>query len=678
MKEFIMAKPLALLFLGLFIFSSLPAQKKLSWKKLQKLADEQFEQGNFEEAAKNYEQAYNKKSKKKELIFKAGEAYYNLRNYRKAIDAYDKVKNENKDFPLVGLKYARSLKRDGQYDKAKSAFDNFRKVYTGKGKTILEDIVKKEIEGCDFGKGLVSGTRPEIPVKHLDAGVNTDEDEFAPIVFGEGVIYYSSTIGNRARIYQSQEANDQYSKGTIPENFPLIQNQDFCHGTLSEDGLRFYFTICNTEKGGFNNLNARCEIFVIRKISNTWGQPERLPDNVNAANVTSTHPFVVQKGTEETLYFVSNRAGGRGGLDIWFSTRSLTGTDNLFKDPINLGSNVNTIGDEMTPFFDPNEQLLYFSSNGHLSMGGFDILKSRGYGNSWGDPENMGLPYNSSADDYYFVKDLNTSVSYLASNRVFGSAKTNTTNDDIFRVGEGQLKSLLLTGNVFDGATNAPLNNIYVSVFQLEPDNSEMLLFNRTFNAPTYEFDLIPNRRFRVEIESGGYQSASYQIATIDPNISTYGQAVYLEPEVVTPPVVEQPETTMPENVETNPEVDGNTNPFPNENEEVEYTARGMSPSDRFEYRTKAPRYDGTYYKVQIISLRNYDPNKTIYDAIKVYGDIETEFIIQKGLTRVLLGSYFNEAEAKAAMENARSNGFGQAFIVRYDDGQRFGRVNLN
>lgn len=686
MKGFKTAKKLALLFLGLCLVTTLPAQKKLSYKKQAKLADEQFEQGNYAEAAKNYEQAYQKKTKKKELIFKAGESYYILRNYAKAISAYSKVKDENKDFPLVGLKYARSLKRDGQYDKAKAAFDSFRKSYTGKGKTILDDIVQKEIEGCDLGKQLMLAGEPEIQFSRLGQGVNTDEEEFAPLIFANNVLYYSSTLGDRARIYRSQATAGQYDKGTIPGNFPLIQNQDFCHGSLSEDGLRFYFTICNTDgKGSFTNLTSRCEIFVIRKIGENWGQPERLPDNVNAANVTSTHPFVVQQGSQEILYFVSNRAGGRGGLDIWFSTRSLTGTDNLFQDPVNLGSVVNSIGDEMTPFFDPNEQVLYFSSNGHLSIGGFDILKSRGYGNSWGAPENMGLPYNSPADDYYFVRDNTGGLGFLASNRPFAGEKQSTTNDDIYSVGQAAPpQNLVLTGNVFDGASNAPLNNIFVSVFQLEPDNSEMLLFNRSFNTPNYEFGLIPNRRFRIEVEADGYQSSSYQVATIDPNITTYGQAVYLEPNAVEPPPVDPPvntdTNTEPDNViETNPELDTGEfeTTFPPEEENVEYTSRGTSPSDRLEYRTSATRLNGTYYKVQLISLSNYDAASTIYDAVKVYGDIETEYLLTKQLTRVLLARYLSADEAKQALQNAQSNGFDQAFVVRYDDGQRFGRVNL-
>ncbi len=687
MKDFKMVQKLMLLVLCLAMLTPLSAQ---SWRKLNKLAEQQFEEGNYEEAAKNFEAAYRKKSKKKELTFKAGEAYYNYRDYRKAVSAYEQVKDENKDFPLVGLKYARSLKRDRRYEKAKAAFDQFRKVYTGKGKSILEEIVKNEIAGCDLALELKANYQEDMPVLHLGPNVNSDDNEFAPLVFANNTLYFSSTIGDRARLYRSQASGDQYSKGTIPENFPLIQDQDYCHGTISQDGLRFYFTICNTSKREFSNLNSRCEIFIIRKIGDTWGQPERLPENINAANVTSTHPYIVQDGTTETLYFSSNRAGGQGGLDIWFTTRSLTGTDNVFKDPINLGAVVNTIGDEMTPFFDSEEKALYFASNGHLSIGGLDILKSRGYGNSWGKPENMGLPYNSSADDYYYSKDPNNGYAYLASNRSFTTEKLSTTHDDIFRITEGVTqKQLILNGQVFDASTNGPVENIEVSVYQVSEDGVETPLYSRSFQQADYEFDIIPNTSFRVEVSAPNYQPSSYTFTTFDPNISTYGKPVYLFPELPEPPATEEedpfdinpdPGTSVndPGEMTGDPEINTPGNePMPAPEGTLEYTARGMSPADRLEYRTSAPRFTGTYYKVQLISLRSYDPNSSIYDNVKIFGDIETEYIIQKDLTRVLLARFFTEEEAREALQNARNNGFATAFAVRYDDGQRFGRIKL-
>jgi hypothetical protein len=353
----------------------------------------------------------------------------------------------------------------------------------------------------------------------------------------------------------------------------------------------------------------------------------------------------------------------------------MTGTDNQFNDPVNLGPVINTIGDEITPFFDPSEQALYFASNGHLSIGGFDVVKSRGYGNSWAAPENMGLPYNSSADDYYLYKDVNSGTSFVSSNRAHPSEKLGTLHDDVFRIGS-KPKQLFLTGNVFDAATNAPLSEITVSLFQINADNTDVQLFNRSFPTGAYQFDLIPNRRFRVEIERAGYEPTSYQIVTSDPEKTTYGQPVYMTLDVPDPVVPDDPVVTKPPVEPEKEDVNTDPNP-PMTDDEVEYTARGMAPSDRLEYRSSAPRFNGTYYKVQMVSLRKYDPTKSTFDKVIGFGDIETEYLIEKDLTRVILARYFSEEEAKQALQNVKNNGFPTAYVVRYDDGQRFGRVNL-
>ena len=143
---------------------------------------------------------------------------------------------------------------------------------------------------------------------------------------------------------------------------------------------------------------------MIKKSGNAWSQPERLPDYINMKGVTATHPFPVHIGGQEFLYFASSRTGGRGGMDIWYVTRDLGIDNNDFTFPVNLGPSVNTLGDEITPYYDQTEGALYFASNGLISIGGFDVFSSRGTEVNWSVPENVGLPYNSSADDYFFIK----------------------------------------------------------------------------------------------------------------------------------------------------------------------------------------------------------------------------------------------------------------------------------
>ena len=231
--------------------------KAQSWKKMEKTADGFFQKGDYAQAAAMYENALKKKNNK-ELSFKAGEAYYLLRDFRKAAQAYEPIKGDNATFPLIGLKYARSLKQDGRYDEAAKAFQSFRDTYTGEGKTVLEEIVQTELRGCDLAKNLA----PQEGVEEIRPGntINTADNEFAPVSVAPDVLFFSSSMGGQARIYRSEYTGLSWNKSMNPPNFPLIQNGQYCHGSLSPDGSRFYFTICEN-KGKFDNLTTRCEIF---------------------------------------------------------------------------------------------------------------------------------------------------------------------------------------------------------------------------------------------------------------------------------------------------------------------------------------------------------------------------------------------------------------------------------
>ncbi len=666
-----MAKKLILLVLGLGIIATLPAQ---SWKRLRKDADQLYQQGNYAEAAKVYEAAWQKKNKRTELIYKAGEAYYLIRDYGNAAAAFSNVKDDLSDYPLVGLKYARSLKQDGKYEQAIQAFRGFIDQYTGQGKAILEEIVRNEIRGCELGMRLPQQPGElNVNIEHLGSGVNSDANEFAPLSFSNDVLYFSSTMGGKARIYRSQrQAGGGWSKAAIPENFPVIQDEHFSHGALSPDGSRFYFTICGSG-GNFDNVSTRCEIFVIKRLSGAWSQPERLSANINAEGSTATQPFVLQRGGQEYLFFVSNRASGRGGLDIWYATRSLAANDNNFTLPVNLGPVINTLGDEMAPFVDVESGTLYFSSNGHVSIGGFDIFRSKGENTSWDIPENLGLPYNSSADDYYYVENEDGSGGYLASNRAFAGEKLSTLDDDIFSFATRRAQPKL-QASVFDRSTSQMIDNFTVSIFEVQPDNSEDLLYNRPFTGGQYQFDLVPGKTFRVEVTAPGFEPSSYVILTTDDAMTNYGQSLFLDKVVTTPvqptpPVISRPEIPVAPPVTTN---DRMISPAGEE-----YTARGTSSRDNYEFVSSAARYRGVYYKVQLVALNRYNPQSSAFDSVKPYGTIETEYVTAKRVYRILLGSFFSEAEAREALSKVHRSGYPRAYLVKYEDGQRYGMVKL-
>lgn len=680
-----MVKKIFILSFGLLLLAGVSTAQNLSWKKHRKLADNLMEEGKLQEAAENYTKAWQKKQKNKELIFKAGEAYYLLKDYRKAAESFQHVREENKDFPLVGLKYARSLKQDGQYDKAVDAFKEFGENYTGSGKAILEDILQTEIKGAELGKEMAQTPNRSINLMHLGNGINTEEDEFAPFPVGLDQLYMSSTMGGKARLYSSRKNGLDWQKANIPSEFPVIQNGQFGNSALSPDGERLFFTICSAENEPLD-FNSRCEIFVIKKQGQTWSQPERLPDYINVPGATATQPNIVQEGGQEILYFSSNREGGRGSLDIWYSTRDLGADDLRFSTPINLGPSINTLGDEITPFFDSNEGKLYFASNGHTSIGGYDIFSSSGGESTWTVPQNLGFPLNSSADDFYYIHTADKANGFLVSNRVFGGEKSNTHHVDIFGFDMGGQR-IVLKGNVYAQASGELLNDITVSLFQLYDDGTETLLVEKPFHSGGYLFELLANRSFRVEIKSKGHASTTYSFRTDAPDITTYGKPVFLEAGEEEPALVnlDRPVNTSP-TVENPPvaeeefemgEVSPKNDPNAVDDDGVIYTSRGTSSRDNLEYATTAPKHSGVYFKVQLAAVGKYRKGNSKYSKASSIGRIDTEELLSKGLTRVLIADFFSENDAISAMESLREMGFGRAYIVKYQDGERYGRVNL-
>ena len=145
------------------------------------------------------------------------------------------------------------------------------------------------------------------------------------------------------------------------ENLPILPDVSFGNGAFSPDGQRFYFTQNQTiliKK----TTKTVCNIYLLKRTDKGWDAPMALSKAVNTEGGISTQPFVFHKNGKEFLYFSSDRQGGQGGMDLWYSVRDLNKED--FSTAKNAGSIINTEGDEETPYYDVEEGVLYFSSNG--------------------------------------------------------------------------------------------------------------------------------------------------------------------------------------------------------------------------------------------------------------------------------------------------------------------------
>jgi hypothetical protein len=683
-KAMIMKNPIfvSLSIILLFICSSAQAQDKMSWRKHVKLAEELYAKAQYADAGEHYRAAFKQKTKKKELAYKAGECFSIIRDYRNAADAWKNVKDENAAYPLIGLRYARCLKQNGEYEAASNELVNFLGRYEGADKATVSSIVQNELRGCELAAQMaVKGADSGVVIELMTSNINTPETEFAPFPFSDEALYFSSTMAKRAEIYRSIKSKGVWGKATPIENFPVIENDHFCNGTLTPDASRFYFTICKSvEKWG--GLTTHCEIYVTRRVGKSWTTPERLPDYINEQGVTTTQPFVVHNDNTEILYFSSNRSGGMGGMDIWYTTREISSTANDFTLPINCGSRINTMGDEITPYYDKMDGTMYFASNGQVTLGGIDIFKVKGAKSQWQNAENVGLPFNSPADDFSFVKSPSGKSGFLVSNRTHQMEKISTTHEDIF---EFQYKNPVVQwvarGEVSSKESREVLSDVEVALYEVTETGQRRFLTKIVSANGAYEFALEPSRKYYLEALKDGFFPSTYEFDTKEfDKYTDFGAPLYLEPyggvggeEPVTTKEDEpgmkpmEPETKAPAKTET-----------PAKKEPASQPYVSKSKDDNYKLVTEAPRQAGTYYKIQIIAVskNNSSLDHPRYSAVKEIGRLDTEYIMDRKLYRVLLADYATVEDAMNDLKKVKGmKDFEGAFIVEYKDGVRISTI---
>lgn len=383
-------------------------------------ADQFFENGDYYSAANAYSRLINDvKIVPLNITYKYAQSLRLYNSYSEAAHWYLYVMNNDSDstYPDAIYWFALMEKQNGNYI---NAIQYFQKYIMLNRSGFLTDFAKIEVISCEKAKWIIRDTLP-VTIDHLGANINTPYSEFGAIQLSDTALYYSSL----RRIVQEEEgsilpglfvakifrAKMSIAGLSLSKEFNQVINDPKTHNAniaFNADKSKLFFTRCDN-----NGNKMRCDIWSSTRVKNKWCNPERLTRRINLPGTTSTQPCYVSGDDFDVLYFASDRPNGYGGSDIWYSLIN----DGKYGEPVNLGSNINTIGDEITPFFNPADSTLYFSSNTHYGIGGFDIFSSRGGLNQWSHPQNMGVPINSTANDIYFTVNEIDNDGYLTSNR---------------------------------------------------------------------------------------------------------------------------------------------------------------------------------------------------------------------------------------------------------------------
>ncbi|MGN7824118.1 OmpA family protein [Chitinophaga sp. 22536] len=379
---------------------------------------------------------------KVEQLMKMARSFQEIGYYRQATDIYKEITSRPDRPAAAYFAYGEALRQLEQYDEAKAQYALFA---TSNADSL--QLKEMALKGCDSAVVWTAKGAP-VQLKPLKE-LNTPGSEVVSGVVQKGLLLMSNgyrtmalSSGSQAKPPKDKRTEEPYYKAYVYQQYAgdnsnayleelvpgLLGKFDYNIGPVclnnTEDTLYATINIQGKEvpytgKGVVNGVR-HLQLYQSVKKDGKW-EPLVLLPGINLEGYSSSH--AVLNSTGDVLYFVSDRPGGLGQTDIWYSEKQADGS---WGAPVNCGSQVNTVASETFPTVN-EEGILYFSSRGHAGMGGYDIYRIRGAKAAWEAPQNMKLPFNSGADDIGLILKRNGYEGYLASSRTGGLGR-----DDIY------------------------------------------------------------------------------------------------------------------------------------------------------------------------------------------------------------------------------------------------------
>ncbi len=452
---------------------------------------------------------YQKALSKKEMIGAREKlaACYRLTNqYAKAEEQYAKIVADTASVPEDKLYYSQILMRTGKYDDAKKWLDLYLKqMPKDTGAITLR-------ESCDMVNSLTTDTG----MFTIDpAPFNMAGSTFAPAKFGDGIMMAAENAGKKNKTYAwtgrsfldvMTTKQDASGKWETPTALKGDVNGEYHEGpaVMAPGDTVIYFTrnsyvkrkVSKDKETGTVNL----KIFKASKRDTVWTNIQSL--KFNSDNYSCGHPAVTSDG--KTMYFTSDMPGGMGGTDIWYVKLDNSGN---WGSPVNAGSVINTKFNEMFPSL-MRDTILYFSSEGHHTLGGLDVYKSVYSEGQWSTPRNMKTPINSSADDFgVMIKDTSILCGYVSSNR--GSKDAGI--DQVYSF--SRVLVLTLVGIVVDSVTREPIEGAQV---ELTDKKTGLVIGSMATGADgNFRFSLQPASDYTVRATKDHYFADMKDVTTV-------------------------------------------------------------------------------------------------------------------------------------------------------------------
>ncbi|WP_298782464.1 OmpA family protein [uncultured Polaribacter sp.] len=401
------------------------------------IADRYYKEYAYKKSAELYEKIYDKGDHSKLVLERLGDSYYNNTNTQEAEKWYKELfkKYKLEVSSEYFFRYAQVLKSNEKYRES----DALMQEYAKENPLV---VIGSQLETTPNYSSEYSDDPTKKNINLYNVALNTEYSDYGGFLQGDNFYFAStkptSSKSNKIYKWNNQPFYNLYTSkvtdtGLEDSKEIELTNQKLlssnintryhdASAVITKDGKTMYFTRDNFDgkrKGKDRNRETHLKIYKAVLVDGIWGNVTELPFNNDEYSVG--HPAL--SVDENTLYFVSDMPGGIGSTDIY---RVSILSESRYGKPVNLGETINTVGREMFPFVSNNNEL-YFSSDGHLGLGGLDIFKSKITGAVFSNAENIEAPFNSSLDDFSFTINTDETKGFLSSNRKGGKG-----DDDIY------------------------------------------------------------------------------------------------------------------------------------------------------------------------------------------------------------------------------------------------------
>lgn len=556
--KFVYSFTLLLCFLALSTYGqeNVPFEKEYfkGRKKEFKTAVKEFKKGEhlyehgisqYKNAIKHYLKAYEINPDNALLNYRLGVSYITTIHKLESVKYFDKAyKLDPNVAPDILYELAESHHLNEDWDEAIKWYEKYEKFITENKKKFNKDFVstaykrcEKKIYECNNGKKFEADPVP-IRLENISE-INTEYSEFCPLVTAnEKTMYFTSKRPGSTGIVIKAEDGDHYEPEFREDIYKTEKQEDGTWGKpeklkhplnttgqdatvyISPDGQKMI--VYNSDHGG--------SLYTTELEGKNWSSPKRLDSHIISEYHESSAALSLD---QKTIYFVSDRPGGTGGYDYLNADGHYTHDIYFAKwdeekerwgNPINIGAPINTEFNERAVFLHPDGKTLYFSSDGHNSMGGFDIFKTEFVDSAWTDPVNLGYPVNGPDHDVYFFLNASGTRGYYSSQHPdtkgaidiytinFLSNEENADSTEELSAAD-QNKTTILHGIITDDATKSPLK----AKVEITDNDSHKVLFVSNSNSESGEFlvSLPSGGHYGIAVEAEGYlfHSENFDIA---------------------------------------------------------------------------------------------------------------------------------------------------------------------